>query len=339
MGGSDSKSPIKSGLGNKTNEVKGVKDNVVPPEILATVEEFSKHVKAQKLVRESIARMTSRPLFKVEDDLKELRQQLHEVATMLQTNSVAVEKLKKESTNELKHVEIAQRTKETPPGLQYENVQPAEYFQRLVEDFERQMALYRQQFFDAEKFFASINHSSASNPSELMAVFTKLNEGFISLAAKLQVVHESVKNLKENYAQFRKRHICDGNSDIFRKTQNGRQGSAASTVARDFTTFGPSPFSYGSSISSVAFSSAVDQSSALTTANQSQQNVTSQVGPFARQQQFQQQQQQQRSAFFPNSATASSAGFGTAVHSSAPSTSVAIGTPLQRPGNKRGKNA
>lgn len=59
----------------------------------------SKHVKAQKLVRESIARMTSRPLFKVEDDLKELRQQLHEVATMLQTNSVAVEKLKKESTN------------------------------------------------------------------------------------------------------------------------------------------------------------------------------------------------------------------------------------------------
>lgn len=39
------------------------------------------------------------------------------------------------------------------------------YFQRLVEDFERQMALYRQQFFDAEKFFASINHSSASNPS------------------------------------------------------------------------------------------------------------------------------------------------------------------------------
>ena len=79
------------------------------------------------------------------------------------------------------------------------------------------------------------------------------------------------KNLKENYAQFRKRHFCDGSSDIFRRTPNGRPGgSVAPTPAKDFTTFGPSPFSYGSGVSSVAFSSALDRSSTSMTANQNQ---------------------------------------------------------------------
>lgn len=83
-------------------------------------------VKGQKNVREDIARMSSKPLFKSQEELKSLRQMLSLVTNALQRNATAINKLKIESAQELKHAEIAQRTKDTPPGLQYENTAPNE---------------------------------------------------------------------------------------------------------------------------------------------------------------------------------------------------------------------
>ena len=83
-------------------------------------------VKVQKTVREDIARMSPKPLFKVQEEIKSLRQMLSLVTNALQRNSTVISKLKQESAAELKNAEIAQRTKDTPPGLQYENTIPAE---------------------------------------------------------------------------------------------------------------------------------------------------------------------------------------------------------------------
>ena len=49
------------------------------------------------------------------------------------------------AAQELLNVEVAQRTRDTPPAMQYENVAPLEYFARLVSNFEGQMLLYRRQ--------------------------------------------------------------------------------------------------------------------------------------------------------------------------------------------------
>ena len=61
---------------------------------------------------------------------------------MSPNKKIQIEKLKKESAVEMQNVEIAQRTKDTPPALQYENVAPYVYFNRLIADFENQMIRY-----------------------------------------------------------------------------------------------------------------------------------------------------------------------------------------------------
>ncbi len=52
-----------------------------------------------------------------------------------------LEKLKKDISEGLLNAEIAQRTKDAPPGLQFENVAPQEYFLRVLGSFEHQVKL------------------------------------------------------------------------------------------------------------------------------------------------------------------------------------------------------
>jgi len=60
-----------------------------------------KHIKNQKSVRESIARMSSKSLFRIQDDVNSYRQQLLLITSGLQRNAVAIEKLKKETAQVL----------------------------------------------------------------------------------------------------------------------------------------------------------------------------------------------------------------------------------------------
>ena len=70
--------------------------------------------------------MSSKPMFKVQEEVASLKQWLSLVSTGLQRNAMAIDKLKQESAQELKNAEIAQRTKDLPAGLQYENTAPSE---------------------------------------------------------------------------------------------------------------------------------------------------------------------------------------------------------------------
>ena len=70
--------------------------------------------------------MNSKPLSKVQEEISSLKKLVSAVSSGLHKNAVAIEALKSESGKELKHAEIAQRTKDTPPGLQYENSAPTE---------------------------------------------------------------------------------------------------------------------------------------------------------------------------------------------------------------------
>ena len=71
-------------------------------------------------------------------------------------NHALLDKIKVEAAQEIINAEIAQRTKDTPRGLQYENMAPYEYFTRLVGKFETQMVHYRRQIEETEQHLISM---------------------------------------------------------------------------------------------------------------------------------------------------------------------------------------
>uniref|UniRef100_K1QL21 Nucleoporin p58/p45 n=1 Tax=Magallana gigas TaxID=29159 RepID=K1QL21_MAGGI len=213
LGGVDPKTSTTAAGGSaadpKAGDGKTLKKSQVPPEIVKTVEDFKTYIKEEKTVQEGISRMSCKPMYKVQEDVASLKQLLSIVSNGLQRNACAVEKLKKEMTQELKNAEMAQRTKDIPAGLQYENTAPTEYFQRLVENFETQMLSYRQQIETLEGHLHSISQPSILSPEELVELLRKLHETFIALAAQLHQVHEAVKTQKEHYLNYRKIFLHD----------------------------------------------------------------------------------------------------------------------------------
>ncbi|XP_066286784.1 nucleoporin p58/p45-like isoform X2 [Branchiostoma lanceolatum] len=242
-------------VGTKPGDGKAGKDNEVPNEIGQSVETFRKYVKEQKDVQDEISRVSSKPLDKVQEDITALRQMLSVVSSGLQRNAVAIEKLKADSAQELKNVEIAQRTKDTPPGLQHEHTAPAEYFQRLVEQFEVQMLMCRQQIEQLENHIAALSHPAYFTPQTLSSVLRRLHETFVALAGNLHGIHEAVKTQKEQYLVYRKVFLGD-TSDVFEARRKSQSASTRSKPPP--VTVGPSPFTGMTNAAAVAMATALN---------------------------------------------------------------------------------
>ncbi|KAH7970077.1 hypothetical protein HPB52_023966 [Rhipicephalus sanguineus] len=81
---------------------KTVKEESLPPPIVETVEAFKKYVTEQKEVREEISRIPSQAIAKVQEETAALRQLLSTVENGIQRNAVAVERLKRETSERRK---------------------------------------------------------------------------------------------------------------------------------------------------------------------------------------------------------------------------------------------
>ncbi|XP_077591789.1 nucleoporin p58/p45 isoform X1 [Stigmatopora nigra] len=249
---SEKKSDALSGA--TAQDSKALKDENLPPFICQDVDNFQKFVKEQKQVQEEISRMSSKAIFKVQDDIKTLKQLISVSASGLQRQALAIDKLKLETAQELKNADIALRTQKTPPGLQHENTAPSDYFRCLIEQFEVQLQQYRQQIEELENHLTTQSSGSHITPQDLTMAMQKLYQTFVAQAAQLQSVHENVKILKHQYLSYRRAFLEDS-TDVFEsKRASNRKWQSTLRV-----TTGPAPFSSVPNAAAVAMAATLTQ--------------------------------------------------------------------------------
>ncbi|XP_037047331.1 nuclear pore complex protein Nup58 isoform X3 [Bradysia coprophila] len=211
------------------------KDSQMPQEILSTVESLKSHIKQQKTMSSNIARTSTRKLFNVSKELQNCDLKLSEISNYVANNYAAVKALRQETAVAIRQAEMAQRTHETPPGLQFENTAPLKYFLELVHKFEADMLTFRNQVTLTEKHIRSLtNPQGFSTADDLKKGLQEMHESFIALAGRVHETHQKVEALKEQYLNLRKHKLKD-NSNVFEEKQTAANISSSS--------MGPTPFS------------------------------------------------------------------------------------------------
>lgn len=157
-------SQIKTGTTVTTQKEVAPKEQPLPNEILQTVEQFKEMVKKQKLYSSDIARCSIRDFKKVEQEIDLLNNTLSEVECQLQKNRYLAEKLKYDTAKNLQNIEMAQRTQDTPPGLQYENSAPLKFFLELADQFEKEMQALKIQIEAADKYVKNNRNPDTLTP-------------------------------------------------------------------------------------------------------------------------------------------------------------------------------
>lgn len=103
------------------------------------------------MLSSEIARGSPRPLTRCAEDTASLMEILTTLGGAVQRDRCAVDKLKQDTAKVLQSAEIAQRTHDTPPGLQYENNAPLLFFMELADNFEHDLMLFKSQIETTEK--------------------------------------------------------------------------------------------------------------------------------------------------------------------------------------------
>ncbi|XP_012149567.1 nuclear pore complex protein Nup58 isoform X2 [Megachile rotundata] len=244
LGGLDVSSSNKGLL--QSNQT-AAKDTVWPPELIQTIEKFKEFVKEQKVLSSDIARGSARPLTRCAEDTASLMELLTTLAGAVQRDRCAADKLRQDTAKALQSAEIAQRTHDTPPGLQYENNAPLLFFMELADNFEHDLMLFRSQIETTEKHIQTMMTPKTLTPQELTMAMSKLHESLVAVAGKLQGVHSKVLQQKEQYLNFRK-YVLKDNTNVFEDIKtNGK--TFHSSIGR--ITSGPTPFGpvWGNTIS------------------------------------------------------------------------------------------
>lgn len=137
------------------------KEQQLPNEILQTVEQFKNFVKDQKSFSSDVSRCSIKEFRVVESEIDAVNKLLKEVEVVLQKNRAAAQKLKYDTAKGLQHADIAQRTFNTPPGLQYDNVAPLNFFIELADGFEKKIQELKVQIENTNSYIRNLG--SASN--------------------------------------------------------------------------------------------------------------------------------------------------------------------------------
>ncbi|KRT80998.1 hypothetical protein AMK59_5146 [Oryctes borbonicus] len=220
-------------------------DQLIPNELQQTVENFKAHVKQQNSFSSDVSRISVKEFRKVSGEVDQVGNALTEVEKQLQNNRSMAEKLKIDTAKGLQNIEMAQRTMDTPPNLQYDNVMPMVFFKELVDNFEKELQNLKLQIEYTDKYIRNFDKPLPLNSQDLAVGMRRLHETFVALAGRLQTVHNQVESQKEQYLNFRK-YMRNDDTNIF---ETPKAQSNISNIT--FSSFnykppsiasGPSPF-------------------------------------------------------------------------------------------------
>lgn len=246
--------------GNAQKDGAKVKETQLPKEIIATVEDLKTHIKQQKTLSSEIARTSTSKLFDVSSKIDGLNWSLSEMANFVETNYTALKQLRSETSRAIQHAEMAQRTHETPAGLQFENQAPLKYFDNLVQQYEHDLIQFRKQVELTEKHMHSIANPQSLTPDDLKRGLHQIHESFVALAGRLHDTHQKVlypnkiviflyfnsssrqqvESQKEQYLNLRK-YLLRDKTNVFEQLEHDSGDINSSNQPK--ITSGPTPFS------------------------------------------------------------------------------------------------
>lgn len=142
-------------------------------------------MKQQKNLGCEVSRAPVKPMHKVTEDAEALNKLLTSVSSALQKNRVTANKLKSDTTKCLSLCEMAQRTHDTPPGLQNDNIAPLEFFIQLVSKFERDILVLRQEIDNTEKHVNSLAYPAILTPQGIYITRVSYKINYNSFCAHL----------------------------------------------------------------------------------------------------------------------------------------------------------
>jgi len=101
--------------------------------------------------------------------------------------------LRSDGKLKLHDVNMARSTRAIPLCLQYDNTEPDRFFDKLIKEFNSSMAVLRAKISETESYFLYDSMFMAPmSVRELSALFDKVSRGFVTLAARLNLIHEAV---------------------------------------------------------------------------------------------------------------------------------------------------
>lgn len=118
----------------------------------------------QKFVSSQVSRCCVKEYWRVRQGLEGLEKVCTEFEAELRRNRALAEKLKGETAKGLRDADMAQRTHDTPPGMQYDNVEPTAFFMALADEFERKIVEVKAQIDVAQGYLRHV-----LNPTPLTA--------------------------------------------------------------------------------------------------------------------------------------------------------------------------
>lgn len=223
-------------------EATKVKETQVPVQIIQAVEDFKNYVKIQKTISSEITRSTDRKLKNVTEEIQRGNCVVQEVSNDIDTNRSVIKHLRNETAKVIENADMAQRTHETPSGLQFENFLPQIYFKDLIQRYEMDLLGLKHQVELTEKHLQSLANPQNFSAQDMKRGLNQIHECFIALAGRVQEAHGKVEIQKEQYLQLRK-FILHDTTNVFEvadvdKTQNNSSTSRVQNGPNAFSNQG-----------------------------------------------------------------------------------------------------